>query len=159
MRRAAIEPADLELEITETVLMSDIRSVVGSLHRLREAGFSLAVDDFGTGFSSLRYLQQFPIDVLKIDGSFVRDVEMNADSRAICTSIIALARSLGLTVVGEGVENLWQQSFLEREGCDVLQGFFLSHPLAPSAYELLMRKKVLRASKTAASSLSLINTA
>lgn len=159
VQRAGIEPADLELEITETVLMSDIRSVVSSLHRLREAGYSLAVDDFGTGFSSLRYLQRFPIDVLKIDGSFVRDVETNADSRAICTTIIALARSLNLSVVGEGVENLWQQSFLEREGCDVLQGFFLSQPLAACTFEMLMRKQFSRTAKNAKSSLSLVTSA
>ena len=136
---AAVSKADiarsaLELEITETVLMSDIRSVMLALHALREEGFSLAVDDFGTGYSSLRYLQKFPIDVLKIDSSFVHDVERNSDSRAICTAIIALARSLGLKVVGEGVESNWQLEFLKRQACDMVQGFLLSKPLSPNDF-------------------------
>ena len=135
VRRAGIEPGLIELEITETVLMSDIRSVVTTLHELREAGFSLAVDDFGTGYSSLRYLQRFPVDTLKIDSSFVRDVATNADSRAICTAIIALAQSLRLSVVGEGVESEWQRRFLEREGCDVLQGFLVGRPMPAAEFE------------------------
>jgi len=135
VRRAGIAPGLIELEITETVLMSDIRSVVSTLHELREAGFSLAVDDFGTGYSSLRYLQRFPVDTLKIDSSFVRDVETNGDSRAICTAIVALARSLRLGVVGEGVETEWQRRFLEREGCDVLQGFLVSRPIPAADFE------------------------
>ena len=130
VNKAGISASALELEITETVLMSDIRSVMSALHALREQGFSVAVDDFGTGYSSLRYLQKFPVDVLKIDYSFVQDVEKNTDSRAICAAIIALARSLGLTVVGEGVENNWQLEFLKREACDTVQGYFLSKPLS-----------------------------
>ena len=130
INKAGISASALELEITETVLLSDIRSVMLALHALREEGFSLAVDDFGTGYSSLRYLQKFPVDVLKIDSSFVHDVERNTDSRAICTAIIALARGLGLTVVGEGVETNWQLEFLKREACDTVQGYLLSKPLS-----------------------------
>lgn len=131
IRRAGISASALEIEITESVLMSDIRSVMAHLHSLRDAGFSLAVDDFGTGYSSLRYLQRFPVDVLKIDSSFVHDVERNKDSRAICAAIIAMARSLGLKVVGEGVETKWQLEFLRRQDCDLVQGFLLSEPLSP----------------------------
>jgi len=134
VKEAAISASALELEITETVLMSDIRSVMSALHALREEGFRVAVDDFGTGYSSLRYLQRFPIDVLKIDSSFVHDVERNADSRAICTAIIVLARSLGLKIVGEGVESEWQLEFLKRQACDVVQGFMLSKPLSPDDF-------------------------
>jgi len=134
VKKADISASALELEITETVLMSDIRSVISDLHALREEGFSLAVDDFGTGYSSLRYLQKFPIDVLKIDSSFIRDVEKNTDSRAICTAIIALARSLGLNVVGEGVESKWQLEFLKRQACNAVQGFLLSKPLSPDDF-------------------------
>ena len=134
VKEAAISASALELEITETVLMSDIRSVMSALHALREEGFRVAVDDFGTGYSSLRYLQRFPVDVLKIDSSFVHDVEINADSRAICTAIIALARSLGLKIVGEGVENKWQLEFLQRQACDVVHGFMLSKPLSPDDF-------------------------
>jgi EAL domain-containing protein (putative c-di-GMP-specific phosphodiesterase class I) len=92
------------------------------------------VDDFGTGYSSLRYLQKFPVDVLKIDASFVHDVEKNTGSRAICTAIIALARSLGLEVVGEGVESEWQLEFLKRQACDTAQGFLLSKPLSAADF-------------------------
>jgi len=134
VKEAAISASALELEITETVLMSDIRSVMRALHALREEGFRVAVDDFGTGYSSLRYLQRLPVDVLKIDSSFVHDVERNTDSRAICTAVIALARSLGLKVVGEGVESKWQLEFLKRQACDVVQGFLLSHPLSPDDF-------------------------
>jgi len=142
--RAGISASALELEITETVLMSDIRSVTSALHALREEGFSLAVDDFGTGYSSLRYLQRFPVDVLKIDSSFVHDVERNSDSRAICTAIIALARSLGLKVVGEGVESTWQLEFLKRQACDTLQGFLLSKPLSPDDFADHVRRRSVR---------------
>jgi len=133
-KKADIPASALELEITETVLMSDVRSVMSALHALREEGFSLAVDDFGTGYSSLRYLQKFPVDVIKIDSSFVRDVERNTDSRAICTAIVALARSLGLKVVGEGVESDWQLEFLQRQSCDTVQGFLLGKPLSPGDF-------------------------
>lgn len=131
IRKAGIPASALEIEITESVLMSDIRSVMAHLNSLRDAGFSIAVDDFGTGYSSLRYLQRFPVDVLKIDSSFVHDVERNKDSRAICAAIIAMARSLGLQVVGEGVETKWQLEFLKRQDCDLVQGFLLSEPLSP----------------------------
>ncbi len=113
-----------------TLMMSDIRSVMTSLHELREEGFSVAVDDFGTGYSSLRYLQEFPVDALKIDSSFVQDIERNSDSRAICIAIIALAQRLGLMVVGEGVEDPWQLEFLKREGCDTVQGHLLGEALS-----------------------------
>ena len=122
--------------------MSDIRSVTSALHELRESGFSLAVDDFGTGYSSLRYLQKFPVDVLKIDSSFVRDVERNSESRAICTAIIALARSLGLRIVGEGVETQGQLEFLKRQRCNAVQGYFLSEPLSTHEFATLLTSKV-----------------
>ena len=140
VRHAGISASSVELEITETVLMSDIRSVMRALHSLREEGFSIAVDDFGTGYSSLRYLQRLPVDVLKIDYSFVRYLEKYADTRAICTAIIAMAHSLGLKVVGEGVENQWQLDFLQRESCDMAQGFLMSRALPAMGFtELLQR--------------------
>ncbi len=145
VNKANISASALELEITETVLMSDIRSVISSLHALREEGFRLAVDDFGTGYSSLRYLQKFPVDVLKIDSSFVHDVEKNTDSRAICTAIIALARSLGLKVVGEGVESNWQLEFLARQACDTVQGFLLSKPLSAQDFADHLQRALPRA--------------
>ena len=134
VRRAGISTSDIQLEITENVLISDIRSVLKALYALRENGFSIAVDDFGTGYSSLRYLQKLPIDELKIDRSFVLDVEKNTDSRSICSAIIALAKSLGLAVVGEGVENAWQAQFLKRLQCDFMQGFLLGRPMPPDQF-------------------------
>ena len=138
VRSAGISYNAVELEITESVLIGDIRSVTAALHQLRERGFSVAVDDFGTGYSSLCYLQRFPIDVLKIDRSFVQDVERNADSRKICTAIVALAKSLGLTVVAEGVENHWQLEFMRRNACEIVQGLLLSEPLAADAFANLV---------------------
>ncbi|MGI9223690.1 MAG: two-component system response regulator [Woeseiaceae bacterium] len=140
IRKAGISASALELEITETVLLSDIQSVMSALHALREEGFSVAVDDFGTGYSSLRYLQRFPVDVLKIDSSFVHDVERNADSRAICRAIVALARGLGLAVVGEGVQSEWQLQFLQRESCDMVQGYLLSEPLSAEEFTGLLKR-------------------
>jgi len=148
IRKADIPATALQLEITETVLMSDIRSVMVALHALREEGFSLAVDDFGTGYSSLRYLQKFPVDVLKIDSSFVHDVERNTDSRAICTAIIAMARSLGLKVVGEGVESNWQLEFLKRQACNMVQGFLLSKPLSPDDFAVHLKRGLPRSRST-----------
>ncbi len=148
IRKADIPASALELEITETVLLSDIRSVMVALHALREEGFRLAVDDFGTGYSSLRYLQKFPVDVLKIDSSFVHDVERNTDSRAICTAIIALARSLGLKVVGEGVASIWQLEFLKRQACNMVQGFLLSKPLSPDDLAEQLKRGLPRSRST-----------
>ena len=150
VQRAGITAGDLELEITESVLMSDIRSVLLTLYRLREAGFSLAVDDFGTGYSSLSYLQQFPVDVLKIDAQFVRHIGDDADSRAICTSIIALAHSLRLKVVGEGVENDAQRDFLRDAGCDTLQGFLMGRPMTAIDYTALLERLATTRSASAA---------
>ncbi len=140
VQRAGISSSDLELEITESVLMSDIRSVLLTLYRLRDAGFSLAVDDFGTGYSSLSYLQQFPVDVLKIDAQFVRHIDDDPDSRAICTSIIALAHSLRLKVVGEGVETAAQRTFLHASGCDTLQGFLTGRPMTVDDFTRLLEE-------------------
>ena len=140
VRHAGISASSVELEITETVLMSDIRSVMRALYSLRDAGFSIAVDDFGTGYSSLRYLQRLPVDVLKIDYSFVRHLEKDSDTRAICTAIIAMAHSLGLKVVGEGVENQWQLDFLQRESCDMAQGFLMSRALPAMGFTELLQK-------------------
>ena len=107
----------IELEITETGLMKDLQNVIPSLHRLNEIGVEISIDDFGTGYSSLAYLTTLPISELKIDRSFVRDLGMTPQSSAVVTAIIALARSLGLRVVAEGVENLRQMEVLHRLGC------------------------------------------
>ncbi|MEO6743986.1 MAG: EAL domain-containing protein [Caldimonas sp.] len=118
----------IELEITETGLMKDLQNVIPSLHRLNEIGVEISIDDFGTGYSSLAYLTTLPISELKIDRSFIRDLGMTPQSSAVVTAIIALARSLGLRVVAEGVENLRQMEVLHRLGCGIMQGFLFSRP-------------------------------
>ena len=128
-RQYGIPPRAIELEITETGLMKDLQHVIPSLHRLNEIGVEISIDDFGTGYSSLAYLTTLPIKELKIDRSFVRDLGMTPQSSAVVTAIIALARSLGLRVVAEGVENLRQMEVLNRLGCSVMQGFLFSKPL------------------------------
>ncbi|MEZ5954066.1 MAG: EAL domain-containing protein [Hyphomonas sp.] len=121
-----IDPGRVELEITEIVLMSDTEFTLQRLHQLRALGVRIALDDFGTGFSSLSYLRSFPFDKIKIDKSFVADLENRSDSRAITIATLTLARSLGMTCTAEGVETSYQADFLRDNGCDELQGFFIS---------------------------------
>ena len=117
------------LEITESVLMKDAETTIGMLKALKNMGVRISMDDFGTGYSSLSYLKRFPIDIVKIDKSFVRDINDDEDDAAIIRVIIALARSLRLTTVAEGVETLEQLGFLRREQCDRFQGYYFSRPV------------------------------
>jgi EAL domain-containing protein (putative c-di-GMP-specific phosphodiesterase class I) len=133
----------IELEITETGLMKDLQNVIPSLHRLNEIGVEISIDDFGTGYSSLAYLTTLPISELKIDRSFVRDLGLTPQSSAVVTAIIALARSLGLRVIAEGVENLRQMEVLHRLGCGVMQGFLFSKPQLPEDIETWLQQTVL----------------
>jgi EAL domain-containing protein (putative c-di-GMP-specific phosphodiesterase class I) len=125
---AGIEPSSLCLEITETALMSDPAAGLKVLRDLRELGVELAIDDFGTGYSSLSYLKRFPVDVLKIDRSFVDGLGDDPDDTAIVTAIISLGRALGLRVVAEGVETRRQLDELRRLGCARAQGFMFARP-------------------------------
>ncbi|WP_374341031.1 putative bifunctional diguanylate cyclase/phosphodiesterase [Methyloversatilis sp.] len=123
-------PADkLVLEITESVLMKDAETTIGMLKALKNMGVRISMDDFGTGYSSLSYLKRFPIDIVKIDKSFIRDINEDEDDAAIIRVIIALARSLRLTTVAEGVETPEQLGFLRREQCDRFQGYIFSRPV------------------------------
>ena len=133
----------IQLEITETGLMRDLQNVIPSLHRLNEIGVEISIDDFGTGYSSLAYLTTLPISEVKIDRSFVRDLGITPQSSAVVTAIIALARSLGLRVVAEGVENLRQMEVLHRLGCGVMQGFLFSRPIPPNDLEAWLRNTIL----------------
>ncbi len=126
-----LPPALLELEITESTLMEHAQDTLQALHKLRSLGVRLSIDDFGTGYSSLSYLKRFPVDIIKIDRSFVRDVAQDADDAAIVAGIIALAHSLRLEVVAEGVETEAQLNYLKAQKCDLLQGFYLS-PAVPA---------------------------
>jgi predicted signal transduction protein with EAL and GGDEF domain len=133
----------IQLEITENNLMKDLHNVSLSLHRLNEIGVEISIDDFGTGYSSLAYLTTLPISELKIDRSFVRDLGITPQSSAVVSAIIALARSLGLRVIAEGVENLRQMEVLHRLGCGVMQGFLFSKPLPPEELEAWLHQTVL----------------
>ena len=134
-----IPGAFLELEITESTLMSEAPSAVEVLKRLRTMGIQVGIDDFGTGYSSLGYLNRFPVDGLKIDRTLVMDVSSSAGAAAITTAVIAIGRSLNLRVIAEAVETQDQLNFLQKQGCDLIQGFFFSRPLQPSAFEGLLR--------------------
>jgi|GEM_PF-2882023 len=135
-------PADkLELEVTESMLMHDLKDTVNTLQRLKASGIHLSIDDFGTGYSSLSYLKGFPIDALKIDRSFVRDITANADDAAIATSIILMGRSLNMKVIAEGVETENQLAFLKVLQCDEIQGYLISPPVpAEKAESFLVRR-------------------
>jgi len=128
----AVPPSLLDIEITETTMMSSLNDTDLLLGRLKVLGVGISVDDFGTGYSSLAYLKRFPIDRLKIDTAFVRDVATDADDAAIVRAIISMAHTLKLAVVAEGVESADQAEFLCENGCDYLQGFYLSRPLSPA---------------------------
>lgn len=130
-----IAPHMLELEITESAIMKDPETVIDTLITLKDMGVVLSVDDFGTGYSSLNYLKRFPIDTLKIDACFVRDVQTDSDDRAIIKSIIALARNMGLKIVAEGVETQAQYEILENLGCDYIQGYLVGRPMSASDFE------------------------
>jgi EAL domain-containing protein (putative c-di-GMP-specific phosphodiesterase class I) len=119
----------MELEVTESSLLHDLDSIKKVLQQLREEGFAVAIDDFGTGYSSLSHLKHFPIDTLKIDISFIADIETDPGDAAITEAIIALARGLGLRVVAEGVATREQFDFLAARGCDCFQGFWISEAL------------------------------
>jgi diguanylate cyclase (GGDEF)-like protein/PAS domain S-box-containing protein len=130
----------LELELTESSVMRDAEATVGILQRLHAMGFQLSIDDFGTGYSSLNYLRRFPVDEIKIDQSFVRDVTRHESAGSIVTAIIALARSLKLRVIAEGVETRQQFEVLQAQNCDRAQGFLFSPALAVPRFEQLLRQ-------------------
>ncbi|HEY9064436.1 MAG TPA: EAL domain-containing protein [Burkholderiaceae bacterium] len=144
LTRTGMEPGQLELEITESMLMRDVQQATAVLHAFKAMGIRVSVDDFGTGYSSLSTLKRFPVDCIKVDRSFIRDVAHNDEDRAITNAIIAMGKTLGLAVVAEGVERAEQVEFLREHGCDQLQGFFFSRPRAAAEIPALVRKLTLR---------------
>ena len=129
----------LELELTESVIMENAEETIRILNQLKQMGITLSVDDFGTGYSSMAYLKRFPLDVVKIDQSFVKDITTDANDATIIKAIIALARGLSLTSIAEGVETEEQLNFLRRHGCDQVQGYLVNRPLPAEQMEQLLR--------------------
>ena len=145
---AGVAASLIQFEITESLLMKDPEGASRALRGLRDSGFKLSVDDFGTGYSSLAYLKRFPLDALKIDQTFVRDITNNPDDAAIALAVIGLAHSLNLKVIAEGVETGAQLDFLRQHGCDEIQGYFFSRPLpAADSTQALAEGRRLRASQ------------
>ena len=129
-----VDPSFLELELTESAIMHDPEGAISTLERIKSSGTTISIDDFGTGYSSLSYLKRLPLDILKIDQTFVRDITTDYNDAAIVRAIIGLTRSLGVKVIAEGVEEDTQLSFLNAYGCNYGQGFLFGKPVAPAAF-------------------------
>jgi EAL domain-containing protein (putative c-di-GMP-specific phosphodiesterase class I) len=127
--------------LTESQLMDNVESVISTFHQLRALGVKLAIDDFGTGYSSLSYLKRFPVDYVKIDQTFIRELSVGGEDAAITRAIIALAHSLELKVVAEGVETQAQMDFLKAQHCDEIQGFLISRPVEAAALARLLKEQ------------------
>ncbi len=140
LEQVGLAPEYMELEITEDLLLEHNQTNIITLTKLRNQGIHISIDDFGTGYSSLSYLKRLPIDTLKIDQSFVRDIDTDPDNKAIASAIIAMAGSLHLNVLAEGVETDEQLAFLRAQGCNEIQGFSFSHPLPADEFERLLRE-------------------
>src|SRR5690606_27387940 len=137
-----LTPHYLEVEITESALMSDVTQSIRTLEQLRDLGVRSAIDDFGTGYSSLAHLKRFPVDTLKIDRSFIRDITTDREDAGIVQAIISLAHTLSLTVVAEGVETPQEYRHLRSRGCDQIQGYYTGRPVPGE--ELLKQLHALR---------------
>lgn len=142
LQETALAPCYLEIELTENLIMMEIERAVEILKELKAHGIQLSIDDFGTGYSSLSYLKTFPIDVLKIDRTFVKDIGTDPNDEAIVKSIITLAHSLKLHVIAEGVETPEQLAFLAQHGCDEFQGFYFSRPLSPAVFGRMLLEQM-----------------
>jgi diguanylate cyclase (GGDEF)-like protein len=137
LERSGANPKNLKLELTESMLVENIEEVIAKMTELKSHGLSFALDDFGTGYSSLAYLKRLPLDQLKIDRAFVRDILVDVASGAIAQTIISLGRAMGLSVIAEGVENEGQRGFLAGLGCHAFQGFLFNPPLPLEQFEAL----------------------
>ena len=140
LKETGMAPELLELEITESMVMHNIEQAAKKLRAIKELGVRIAIDDFGTGYSSLAQLKLFPIDTLKVDRSFIREIPKDTEDKAITEAIISMGKTLGLTVVAEGVETAEQQTFLSAHACDEMQGFYFSKPAVPEEFAALLKK-------------------
>lgn len=143
VKKSGLPERYIEIEITESMLVGDIETVIEKLNGLRDMGVDIAIDDFGTGYSSLSYLSRFPITTLKIDRAFVHDLESNKNTAEIARAIIALSQGLELEVVAEGAENAAHIEFLKEQGCNTVQGFFYSRPVDAESFGALLKKGVI----------------
>jgi EAL domain-containing protein (putative c-di-GMP-specific phosphodiesterase class I) len=139
VHRHAINPKLLKFELTESLLLENIEDTIAKMNALKEIGVRFSLDDFGTGYSSLQYLKRLPLDQLKIDQSFVSDIATDSSDKTIVSTIIAMAHSLNLDVIAEGVESIEQRQFLLNEGCTNFQGYLFSPPLPVAAFEAFLR--------------------
>ena len=144
LEETRLEPKSLVLELTESVLMKRAETTASILQAVRKKGACVAIDDFGTGYSSLSYLRRFPVDILKIDRSFVRQISVSEEDRAIVAAVIGLAHNLRLRVIAEGVETLDELEFLRGCQCDEVQGYYFSRPVPADAFAELLRTGILR---------------
>jgi EAL domain-containing protein (putative c-di-GMP-specific phosphodiesterase class I) len=142
LAETGLEPEVLELELTESVLINEEDIVLSVLKSLKQIGVKLAIDDFGTGYSSLSRLKNFPIDRLKIDQGFVRNIEQDSDNAAIVVAVIAMAEGMDMKVIAEGVETDGQLAFLKNKRCNEVQGYFLSKPLPTAQVEAFLMKRL-----------------
>jgi diguanylate cyclase (GGDEF)-like protein len=142
LQSTGMKPELLELELTESMVIQNAERAGRVLAELKKMGLRLAIDDFGVGYSSLTHLKRFPIDTLKVDRSFIRDLPQDAEDKAITEAIIAMGKSLNLKVVAEGVETLEQQTFLHDHNCDEMQGFYFSKPIAGDQFAELLRERI-----------------
>ncbi len=143
----ALEPQYLELELIEDILVEDFSFVVNTLQKLKKIGVAIVIDDFGVGYSNLNYLKHLPLDKLKIDKAFIKDLPRKEDDRIIVLAIIAMARTLKLRVLAEGVEHDQQIKFLYENNCDEVQGYYYSPPIPAYQYEKLINSINERAKK------------
>ena len=142
LEQSEMKPELLELELTESMVIQNADRAGRVLAELKKMGVRLAIDDFGVGYSSLTHLKRFPIDTLKVDRSFIRDLPQDLEDKAITEAIIAMGKSLNLTVVAEGVETAEQQTFLHDHACDEMQGYFFSKPIPSGEFAELLRKRI-----------------
>jgi EAL domain-containing protein (putative c-di-GMP-specific phosphodiesterase class I) len=141
LKDSGLEPALLELEMTESMIMHNIDAAIEKLTELKSLGLRISIDDFGTGYSSLSQLKQFPVDTLKVDRSFIRELPEDQEDVAITAAIINMGKTLGLTVIAEGVETEAQQTFLKNHACDQIQGFYFSKAIAAGEIPQLFEKQ------------------
>ncbi|MBI3779366.1 MAG: EAL domain-containing protein [Gammaproteobacteria bacterium] len=147
LQETGVDPRRLDIELTESALAQNPETISGVLNNLERLGVQISIDDFGTGYSSLSYLKRFPVDVLKIDQSFVRDITTDPDDAAIVMAIIGMAHALGIQTIAEGVETKEQLEFLRKHGCEAMQGYYFSKPLPAADVAALLREKRSLAAK------------